>query len=387
MLTGGADPLYRRALATPRRPYTRIAVFDGNGNPLTNLAYGQRTNYDTATQSLLFYSASVSATLGSRVSRTMQFTVHESLYPILVTAMLAPYGNIVRAYSGIEFVDGDRRYSWQVFGGRIQDVVWDSASATVQVTCADFAADVVDNGFLRPENSNVGQLCTEQIKSLIVDGVPSATFGTSDTFSNVMPQLTWESDRGAALDEIGQSLGAFWYPLANEQFVIRRIPWTVAGAPVVTLTDGQGGVITRFRVGRSRSEVYNAIAVTGERADGTTPVYAQALDSDPASPTYVLGPFGRRTRQVHLQSTITQGQAQSVANDLLQSSKALTESWDVSIFPDASLELGDVVEIDAGGRSGVIQVISGFQLPLDRSSDMVLQLRSQVPGLLEGIDA
>lgn len=386
MLTGGADPMYRRALGTAHRPYSRIAVFDGNGNPTASLTYGQRTNFNTRDQSLLFYGANVTATLASRVSRTMQFSCHESLYPALVTQILAPYGNIVRAYHGIEFADNDRRYSWQVFGGRIQDVVWDSSSGTVQVSCADFAADVVDNGFLVPQNSNVGQLCTDQMKLLISVGHPGATFGTFDTFSNVMPQLTWEADRGSALDEIGQSLGAFWYPDADEDFVVRRIPWTVAGAPVITLNDGQGGVITRFRVGRSRSEVYNAIAVTGERADGTTPVYAQALDSDPSSPTFVDGPFGRRTRQIHLQTTITQGQAQSVANDQLQSSKALTESWDVSIIPDASLELGDVVGIDAGGRSGVIQVVSGFQLPLDLSGDMTLQLRSQVPGLLEGVD-
>jgi len=383
MLSGGLDPMYRKALAAPRRPYSRIAIFSGSGQPLVNFKYGTRQQFSTRENSLLFFSGSVSATLSSRVSRTLNFSVHESLYPVLSTDLLAPYGNFIRAYSGLELGDGSRRYSWQVFGGRIQNVSWDSVSGSVQVSCEDFASDVVDNGFLQPLNSSVGIPCTDQIKELISDGYPQATFGTFDTFNNVMPQLTWEADRGSALDEIAQSLSAFWYQLAGEAFVTRRIPWTVPGAPLLTLHDGPGGSVLRFHVSRSRSDVYNAIATTGERADGTTPVFANALDQNPASPTYVLGSFGRRTRQIHLQTPTTQGQVQSVANTQLQSSKALTESWDFGIIPDASLELGDVLGFDVGGRTGVVQVVSEFQLPLDLSPEMSLGTRSQVLDLLE----
>ncbi len=384
MLAGGTDALYRRILAAPHRPFARIAVYDGNNNLLTNFSYGERGQYNNRDGSLVFYSASVQATLTSRVARNLTFTCHEDLYPELETDLLAPYGNIIRAWRGVETGDGDVKYAWQVFGGRIQDPVYDSASETLQVQCADFAADVIDNGFLTPHNSAPGTLCTLQMQSLIREGYPAASFGPSDSFDAVMPQLTWESDRGGALDEIGQSLGAFWYPLADERFVIRTVPWTVPGAPVITFRDGDGGMITRFRVGRSRSDVYNAIAVTGERADGSEPVYAVSQDFDPNSPTRVTGTFGQRTRQAHLQTPVSQGQVQQVANDLLKSSKALTESWDLEIIPDASLELGDVIGIEAKRRTGVIQVISGFNLPLDLGGGgMSLQLRSQVPGLTD----
>ncbi len=383
MLPGGTDPLYRRVLAGPRRPWTRIAVYDGDNNLLTTFKYGKRGQFNTRDGSLVFYSGAVQATLTSRVSRNLTFTCHEDLYPELETDLLAPYGNIIRVWAGVELGDGDTHYSWQVFGGRIQDPVFDSASGTLQVQCSDFAADVIDNGFLTPKNSSVGTLCTLQMQSLIREGYPAASFGPSDTFGAVMPQLTWESDRGAALDEIGQSLGAFWYPLADERFVIRTVPWTQPGTPVVTLRTGDGGHITRFRVGRSRSDVYNAIAVTGERADGSEPVYATSLDFDPTSPTRVNGTFGQRTRQAHLQTPVSSGQVQQVANDLLRSSKALTESWSLEIIPDASLELGDVIGIEAKGRTGVVQVVSGFSLPIDLSSGMAVQLRSQVPGLTD----
>lgn len=385
MLPGGTDQLYRRALAAPNRPYVRIAVFDGNNNPVTTLKFGQRNNFSTADQGLIFYGGNVSANLGSRVTRTATFNCHEDLYPVLETDPLNPYGPIIRIYAGIEFGDGSRKYSWQVFGGRIQSTVWDSDNGTCQVTCYDFAADVIDNGFLQPVNSSVGALATNQIRELILGGYPNATFGTDDVFNVSMPQLTWESDRGQALDEVAKSLGALWYELATEQFVTRRLPWTVPGDPVVILRSGQGGHIVTARATRSRDEVYNAISVTGERADGTIPVYATSLDNNPASPTYVLGPFGRRTRPSHLQTPTTQGQVQSIANDLLQSSKALTESWDLAIIPDASLELGDVIGIEVGKRTGVVQVVSAFTFPLGFSGPMAVSCRAQVPGLL-GVD-
>ena len=380
MLTGGADPLYRRVLASVTIPYARIDVFNGSGVKLGELKYGQR-GLNRAGE-LIFFSGSVSATLSSRVARTLNFTVHESLYPVNPGDLLAPYGNFIRAYAGVLLGDGNNKYVWQVFEGRIQDTSLDSAG-TVTVACSDRAADVIDNGFTVPQNSSVGVLAAEQIRQLITDGFPGATFGTFDTFGQTMPQLTWESDRGSALDEIAQSLGAFWYPLANADFVLRKIPWTVAGTPVVTFADGDNGSVAGYRVTRSRSEVYNIVTVTGERSDGTAPVYATARDTNTASPTYYLGDFGQRTRNVHLQTPATQGAVQGTANDLLRSTKALTESWEISTVPDASLELGDVVDLAVAGRTGIVQVVSGFQLPLDNAGAMSITMRSQIPGLLE----
>lgn len=380
MLTGGTDLLYRNALATAHESWTAIDVYDGSGTFLRRLEKSATDTILDPNRSIL--SGSVTATLSNRVARTCTFTVHEDMYPILETDLLAPYGNFIRAYHGIRFADGDTRYTWQVFEGRIQDTDLDS-SGTVSVSCSDWATDVVEDEFTTPFNSTVGLDCVFQIQQIISDRFPDATFGTSDTFGLTMPQLTWQSDPGQALDEIAQSLGAFWYPLANGDFVVRSIPWTVAGSPVVTFSQGDGGAITGYRVGRSRSEVYNVIVVTGERSDGTTPVFAVSSDNNPASPTYVLGNFGRRGKNTYLQTPATTGTVQSVANDLLQSSKALTESWDLAVVPDASLELGDVVAIEAAGRTGIIQVVSGFQLPLDFSGPMTINLRSQVAELLE----
>lgn len=374
MLNGGLDGLYRAALARPHTEYVLLEVLDGNGNvlplPPRNTAPGG---------GLLFSGGYVSATLQSRVTRRLQVTVDQSLYPADPGDLLAPYGNRLRATRGIEFADGSR-YAWTVFTGRIQRPVL-SPDGTVIVPAADRAYEVAEAGFLVPQNSSVGVTVNAQFTSLVLGALPNAVFGVSDVFPQTMPQLTWESDRAAALDEMSTTVGAFWYVLADGRFVQRFVPWTVPGNPILTLSDGLDGVIASSP-SRDREDVWNSITVTAERADGTAPVFAVAEDMNPDSPTYVNGTFGRRHKLVYLQTPQTQGSAQTAANAYLRRSVALQETWTWEQPPDASLELGDIVSLNAYDRTGIIQVVSGFTLPLEVGSMMTVQAHAQVVGEL-----
>ncbi len=177
------------------------------------------------------------------------------------------------------------------------------------------------------------------------------------------------------------TVGAFWYALADGSFVQRYVPWTVPGSPVVSFSDGLNGVMVASP-SRDREDVWNSITVTAERADGTPPVFAVAEDTNPLSPTYVNGPFGRRHRLVYLQTPQTQGSAQTAANAYLRRSVALQETWTWSMPPDAALELGDIVTLNAYDRTGIIQVVSGYTLPLEVGAMMTVQAHAQVIGLL-----
>lgn len=376
MLTGGLDPFYRQALAAPHTAFVLVEPLDGDGNPLP-IPRGSEGDEG----GLKFLPGSgISATLSSRVTRTLTLIVDQSLYPETIDGILAPYGNRLRAYRGIQFADGSR-YAWQVFTGRIQEATL-APDGTVVVPAADRALEVAEFGFLIPENSQVGNSVSAEITRLISDALPDATFGASDTFFETVPQLTWLSDRAGALDEMATAVGAFWYALADGSFVLRRYAWTVSGAPIITLADGIGGLIMASP-SRDRSEVWNSVTVTGERADGSTPVVAFAQDANPASPTFVSGPFGRRHRTINLQTPQTQGTAQSAANDWLRRSVGLFETYRWTQPPDAALELGDIVSLNAFGRSGIIQVVSGFFLPLEPGAMMTVQAHAQVIGALE----
>lgn len=375
MLPGGNDLLYRNALAGSHQPYLRIEVWVADGS-------------ERLVDDLIIESGAVRATLTSRVTRTFDFQVEEGLYPFEPDGLLNPYSREVRAFRGIEFADGNR-YSWQVFRGRITKSRL--SEGVCQVSCSDRAADVVSARFEVPENSTVGELISTEIKRLISDALPDATFGAFDSFFATVPVETWEHDRAAALDEMATTIGAFWYALPDGDFVLRSVPWTVPGLPVVILSDGTVNspalpIILTSAAERSRETVFNSITATGERTDGTVPVFYTARDNNPENPTFIDGPFGIRNKLLNLRTPQTEDAVRAAAEDWLRRSTALTDTWSFSCPVDAALELGDVLRLDVRGHKNIIQVVEGFDVPMTVEGVMSVVCRAQVIGLLEGAE-
>lgn len=373
MLAGGTDSFYREALAAGHRRYVRVEVWSGSG---MLLEVGE-SFAGVPEGGLVFGAGTVSATLNSRVSRNLTLNVPFDLYPTDPNDLLAPFGNELRVFMGVAFADGSTPYVWQVFQGKIDTVSQDAFGCSV--TAMDRAAEVIDVGFVSPQNSQPSNTVSQEFERLVAEALPDATFGTSDVFSGFVRPLTWEFDRGAALDELATSVGAVWYPLANGAFVFRRYPWAVDTPSVLTMTDLQGGTVLEWSASRSRSSIFNLITVTGERLNGDAPVFATAQDDVPGSPTSVLGSFGVRSRLERLQSPSTPGGALSSAEALLRTYVTSTEVWSLQVVPDAALELGDVVQLLVNGRD-VTQVVTDIGLPLGVDASMTVSTRSLVVG-------
>lgn len=370
MLPGGLDAMYRAALGTSHRPYLLVEILDGFQNVIAT--------------DPVYLAGSVNATLTSRVSRTCTITFDETFYPYQTTDLLAPYGNMIRATRGIEFADGTRD-AWVVFVGRIQETTL-NADGTCTAFAADFAADVVENKFILPQNSQTGQFVSAEVTRLISDGFPQANFDPFSIDDIPVQPLTWQLDRGQALDELATSVSAFWYPVASGNFTLRQYPWTVFTDPVVTYADSDGGSVIASQATRSREGVFNVLTVSGERLNGDEPVYATAADINPDSITGTGGPFGTRSQLLRLQTPATQGSAEAAAQDNLRRFVALFDTWNWSMTPDAALELGDTVSLNVRGRSDIIQVVESFQIPLDLSGPMTVSGRSRIAGILEGVE-
>lgn len=380
MLPGGADPLYRSVLATGMQHFVRIEVWSGLGVPLDTLIPAQRDGEPEG--GLVFFNGTMSATLNSRVTRQLQFSVPLDMYPFEPTDLLSPFGNEIRAYRGVRLGDGSETYTWQVFRGRIRNAHAYS-TGNVVISCTDRAADVVDNQFVTPQNSQTSNTISQEFTRLVLDAVPDATFGASDSFTGPVQPLSWALDRAAALDEMAKSAAAIWYSLANGDFVIRRYPWTQPGAvPVVALTDGTGGTVQYWEAMRDRNDIFNVVTVTGERLTGQPPVYATAADTNPASPTYVDGGFGVRSLLERLQTPSTPGGAAGAAQQRLAVSIAPIEAFYLRCIPDAALELGDVITLNIEGRE-LTQVVSALSMPMTVEGDMFVSTRSLVLNTLE----
>lgn len=369
MLAGGTDAGYRALLAGPHHPLSYIQIWRGGARLDT---YGD--------DGVPFFTGTVSADLGSQVTRQLSLSVDGALWPVTEDPLelFNPYGNEIRAWYGV-FAGAGVPYVWQVFRGQIHTVSLED-DGQMLVTCVDRAAAVKEVGFIKPENSQVGTTVVAEYKRLVSDAVPDAVFGTFDDILTITPELTWESDRGSACDDLSDAAGAFWYALANGDFVLRFIPWIINQTPIITLTDGENGTLVSAVPSKSRDNVFNQITVVGERLDGGDPVSASTQDNDASSPTFTSGPFGVRSNLLNLQGIKTQSQCLSLARTALKMSKSLTQQWDVGSIADASLELGDTITIDARGLPAVTQVVTSFTLSLLGDATMPIQLRALQPG-------
>lgn len=374
--TGGLDAQYRDALTRPHNVYNRVDVLARDGSVLWS--------------DLSFIDGSVRATLNSRVARVLTLTVDRSWFPLATngsidtSGLLTPFGNRLRAYRGITYGDGSV-VSFPVFYGRIETVQMNRAGQ-VALSANDLAADVVDAQFESPSSSVPSNTIGAEFRRLVQGALADATFGTFDLTGTKIAPLTWQNDRAQALDDMSATVAMLWYPLADGSFVQRLVPWTKPGqAALVTLADGTGaapgvnGAVADWTITVSRTGVYNSVVFASERQDGTKPVYAVVRDLSASSPTYYLGNFGRKPLLIQNQTALTQSQCLAAAQSALKAATAITQVWDpVAIVPDASLELGDLVNLKAEGAAST-QAIVGFTLPLRETGDMSLSLRAYSP--------
>lgn len=374
--SGGLDAQYRDALSRPHSVYMRVDVLSRDGTVLKS--------------DLPFIDGSVRATLSSRVARVLSLSVDRAWFPLQMNGdidsagLLTPFGNRIRAYRGIVYGDGSV-VSFPVFYGRIEQVQM-SRSGQVGISANDLAADIVDAQFETPESSIPTNTISAEFRRLVSAGLDGATFGTSDLTGLLVAPVAWQSDRAQALDDMSATAAMTWYPLADGSFVQRLTPWTKAGQTAslalsdgTNLTPGTYGAVADWTITVSRTNVYNSVVFASERQDGTPPVYATVRDVDPNSPTYYLGNFGKKPLLVQNQLAMTQSQCLNAAQNTLKQAKAIVQIWDpVTITPDASLELGDLVTARADGAAST-QVITGFTLPMRESGDMSLNLRAYAP--------
>lgn len=360
---------YKDALPYPHRRVTRVQVYQGgvlvgdsDTNPLLNPVDG-----------------AVSASLTSRVTRTLDMTVRPELFPAAPTDLMSPYASVLRISSGIGYPDGSREI-FPIFTGRVVDVDR-TGDGGVQITGEDLAADVIGFEFEQPQASLAGSPIPLEIRRLILQALPSATFGTDDVPSGEVPVLIWDTDRGKALDELAEAVTGRWYALGDGSFVTRRYPYTT-GTPVASLVDESGGLVVTASRSVTRAGTANSITVVSERMDGTDPVRVTVRDNDPASPTQFGGLYGRVSKVINVQTPLTQADAQQLAIEQLAAHTALVEQWSLSLVPDHTLEPGDTIDVSYRQVSST-QVLDRLVYPLGLSQ-MSAQTRASVSPIVAG---
>lgn len=372
--------LYEQAINRPHTAAVKAEVLTGSGVFLSEIP---------------ILDGNVSITLGSQVTRTLDLVLDPALSPADHTGLLYPAGNRMRISRGISYGCGDPDL-FEVFEGRINRIV-DNRRSPLTLQAVDLSGDIRDAGFIVPQTPNPLSSIAEEFQRLVLEALPSATFGTSDPFGAIVGERSWDTDRSQALDDLANSVGAFWYTLANGDFVMRRVPWTIPRTPDLIITDvlapnacapGRDPETTLPWLyasdasrERSREQVFNIISVSAEHVNGDDPLLAIESDTDPASPTWIGGNFGIKSRQQRTDVALTAAQVDQMARTTLRRSIALTDSWSFQTVPDARLELGDCVLVQCQNVESV-QVIGAIRMPLNPKGAMQIGTRALLPELV-----
>lgn len=312
---------------------------------------------------------SVTVDRSQAIRRTCTVTVADpSVIPRVPADELATYGARLRISRGVDYGDGTQELvPLGVF--RLDSVSGDVSQGPVTLSGKDLAVIVADDKFTAPYRvtGTVASAITELIQRSVpgadvISTVPSTTIGTRI--------FDVEADPWAAVQEIAAAAGAECYATPDGEFTIATLPDLVAATPVWEVEATEGGVYISGNRAMSCDGVHNGVLARGENTtDNVAPVSYLATDTDPNSPTYWSGPFGRRPKFYSSSTLITTAACQSAAALLLAKAKAPNASGDISSLPNPALEPGDVLRVMHEDRSRELHQVASFSVPLDVGGD------------------
>jgi hypothetical protein len=338
---------YMGAVAAPHRVETRIRVFHDGVDV-------------TPVDGVPIIDGTIQAAFTSRVTRSVQLTVPGTLFPVSPDDLLSPYQAIIEIESGIRYLDGTPEL-FPLFTGRVYEATM-TADGLCEIRGDDLASDVIAYRFESPENSQFEALVVGEMRRLITEVIADADFGPDNVVDRLVPRLSWDEDRGSALDDLASALHARWYTLGNGNFVVRMLPYGEI-IPVVTIEDGPGGIVSSATRTFTRDGAANSVVVLSERADGTDPIRVVRRDMTPGSPTEFGGPFGKVSQIIRPQTPVSVAGAFALASQQLVANLALGEQWSVDLAPLDFLEPGDAVKVRYRGQEAD-QIIDSMTYPL-----------------------
>jgi hypothetical protein len=239
------------------------------------------------------------------------------LVPAAPADLLAPYGNEIRVERGVTFPDGTTELvSLGVF--RIEDAQVDETPGQLQIRIAgrDRAARFEDARFEAPYQVAASTNYATAIEAVLTDAWPDVPTSFESTALTTPALVAQEGDdRWAFAQEMARSLGMSLYFDGDGTCVMSP---DVLAEPVVTIAEGDGGVLLQAGRQWSRQGTFNRVIATGENTGETAPARGVATDDNALSPTYYFGAFGKVPRFYVSPFITTDAQAEAAAQSILE---------------------------------------------------------------------
>jgi hypothetical protein len=352
-----ASAAYKAAIRTDHKIVSKAEIWSG-ANYLATL------QIDTG---------KVSVSVSSAVRRTCSVHLSSSvgttnLVPDNGFDLLAPFGNELRLYRGIEFTNGTIEYIplgvFVMTDVKIQD---DIDGVSISITGEDRSIFVSRNKWTQPYQMVSGTLessLTTLLQNRWIDVVTD--FPTTNVSIN---QVIFGADNSADpwkdCVNLCALVGYDLYFDVNGVAVLKQFPSLDASVVVATYKEGENTIITSLDRSISTKETYNGVIYTVEGSQVTTPIRVEVWDEDTTSPTYRYGVFGQAPTFVTSNLVASTSEAIKAATLLLNTYIGAQEEISWNAIVDPSLDVNDVVYIKStGSKVDRLVIIDSLDVPL-----------------------
>jgi len=291
--------------------------------------------------------------------------------PVNAASLLAPFGNEIRVSRGIEYVDRIDLMRLGVFVIESASTADTPQGTLISLAGPDRSGDIVDALFEAPDQIDSGTEIDTAILNYVREVMPLVETNFQDTaVTTPRIDIMEGDDRWALVSSLAMVIGGQLY--FDRSGVLRLEPIVFPGGDAdVEMVEGEGGLMLGANRDWDRGPVYNKVIVTGEAAGTEAPVRAVAYDSNPESPTYYYGNFGRKPLFWANTHVRTVGEAENAAAGVLAEVIGAPDTISFSSLVNLNFNPNTLVKITRE-RLGVdeLHVLDTISLPLTAEGEM-----------------
>lgn len=299
------------------------------------------------------------------VRRSLNLTLVDAegtLTPSDAKDLLSPKGTEIRIYKGLTLASGAvEEVPLGVFGITEPTVTAHRNGTIVKLRAPDRVDAVRKRRFDAPYPVASGTSTSAAIVAIVTSrlDVPYRIVDTGHTTPEVVfDELSdpWDAVRNLASAD---SLIAYFDPLGT--FVVQPDTEFDTG---VTYASGASSLLVDSQRLISAENTYSGVVVKGEHPDYPGIRYV-LWDTDTGSPTYYLGPFGKRPYGFSSPLITTTGMAQTAAETILPRVTKMRQEIKISTVGHPGHDVGDVVTVlDPKSRTNGRYTVIGGDIPL-----------------------
>ena len=303
----------------------------------------------------------------------------DNLVPDTGFDYLAPFGNQLRLYRGIEFDDGTQEYiPLGVFVMNDVKVTDKNDGVSITILGEDKSIIVSRNKWTTPYQMVNGSL-EASLLALLQNRYPDIVtdFPTTNvTVNQVLLGADSQLDPWKDAVNIAQLVGYDLFFDVKGVCTMKQFPTLDAASVVATYNETDSTIVTELNRNISTKETYNGVIYTVEGSQVTTPIKVEVWDEDTTSPTYRYGVFGSVPTFVTTNLISTSAEAIKAASLLLNIYIGAQEEIDFTSIVDPSLDVNDVIYIKAvGAKVDRTVIIDQLEIPLDYKGTLSVRTR------------